>query len=312
MRWGGVKQNGIPPLVNPDMIEADEASYLEDDHVVFGLEVNGDARAYPKRILAWHEMFKDTVGGETVNGVYCTLCGSMILYHTQIDGQHYELGTSGFLYRSNKLMFDEATDSMWSTITGEPVIGPLVGKGLKLEPLYVVTTTWGQWKQQHPDTTVLSLNTGHHRNYNEGAAYHDYFATDELMFTVPSLDTRLLNKAEVLALRFGGSDALPTAIAAAFLSENPIYEGQLGETRYVVLTDPAGGNRVFALPSGISIKQYDAKTGTATDNTGTVYIVGEAALKAETTGATMPRLPAHRAFWFGWHAAHPDTVLIGG
>ena len=117
VRWGGVVQDGIPPLRKPKMISAKEADYLEDSNIIFGLEVNGDARAYPKRILAWHEMFVDTVGNESVTGVYCTLCGSMILYSNYINGKEYQLGTSGFLYRSNKLMFDQKTQSLWNTLT---------------------------------------------------------------------------------------------------------------------------------------------------------------------------------------------------
>ncbi len=306
VRWGGVRRDGIPPLKNPDMIRADQARYLDDGNVVFGIEINGDARAYPKRILAWHEMFKDTVGGVSVNGVYCTLCGAMILYQTHADGVHHELGTSGFLYRSNKLMYDHATESLWSTITGEPVIGPLVGRGVRLEPLSVVTTTWGQWKKQHPDTTVLSPNTGHRRDYSEGAAYREYFVTDELMFTVPELDRRLRNKAEVLALRFN-PDAPPTAIAADFLAGRPVYHGALGEARYVVLTDPTGANRVYE-STDTTFAAYDGLTQ-AVDDRGRAWAVTEDALTAPD-GSTLRRLPAHRAFWFGWRAAHPDTRLI--
>ena len=70
IRWGGVRRDGIPPLKNPKMVSADQATYLADSDVVFGIELNGDARCYPKRILAWHEMFKDTIGGESVCGVY--------------------------------------------------------------------------------------------------------------------------------------------------------------------------------------------------------------------------------------------------
>ena len=104
--WGGVRQDGIPPLRNPAMLAAEDAFYLEDDNIVFGISVNGDARAYPKRILAWHEMFLDTVGGVPVAGVYCTLCGTVILYRTEHEGVRHRLGTSGFRYRSNKLMYD--------------------------------------------------------------------------------------------------------------------------------------------------------------------------------------------------------------
>ena len=97
IRWGGVWRDGIPPLKNPKMIPARQASYLADDNIVFGIAIDGDVRAYPRRILAWHEMFKDRIAGREMNGVYCTLCGSMILYEAKVGGVHYELGTSGFL-----------------------------------------------------------------------------------------------------------------------------------------------------------------------------------------------------------------------
>ena len=201
IRWGGVRRDGIPPLKNPAMIAAGQASWLDGDDIVFGVAIDGDLRAYPKRILAWHEMFKDRIGGRELAGVYCTLCGALVLYDVTVAGVQHELGTSGFLYRSNKLMYDHATKSLWSTLTGTPVVGTLVGKGIELQPLYVVTTTWKEWRQRHPGTQVLSLDTGHRRDYSEGAAYRDYFATDRLMFSVPARDDRLANKAEVLALR---------------------------------------------------------------------------------------------------------------
>ena len=116
--WGGVRQDGIPPLRKPYMVAAVAAAYLADSDVVFGIEINGDVRAYPKWILAWHEMFVDTVGGQPVAGVYCTLCGAMIGYYTTHAGVTHALGTSGFLYRSKKLMYDQATQLLWSTMRG--------------------------------------------------------------------------------------------------------------------------------------------------------------------------------------------------
>ena len=306
VRWGGVRRDGIPPLDRPRMIPAQEAHYLEPEHVVFGLERNGDARAYPKRILAWHELFKDTVGGVPVTGVYCTLCGSMIVYRSEHAGVHHDLGTSGFLYRSNKLMYDRATESLWSTLRGMPVIGPLAGKDIQLEPLAVVTSTWGVWSKRHPDGSVLSLETGHRRDYAEGAAYWRYFASDELMFEVPKRDDRLANKAEVLALRFGPA-APPTAIDLERLERASIYHGALGETPYVILTDDSGASRVYA-SRGVRFEAYD-RSLTATDSEGLTWTLREDAL-AGKDGARLERLPAHRAFWFGWYAAHPDTILI--
>ncbi len=305
VRWGGVAQDGIPPLRGPKMIAAGNATYLEDDNVVFGLEVEGDARAYPKRILAWHEMFVDEVGGVKVAGVYCTLCGTMILYETVHDGVAHELGTSGFLYRSNKLMYDRATQSLWNTIWGRPVIGPLAERNIELTRRGVVTTTWGEWRRRHPETRVLSLDTGHQRDYAEGAAYRDYFATDDLMFDVPELDRRLRNKAEVLALLLG--DGEPLAISASFLDKHRLHHDRQAGIGFVVLTDRSGANRVYEI-RGRLFETWDGDR-TAVDHSGVRWTLYEDRLES-AAGDVLARLPAHRAFWFGWYAAYPDTRLV--
>ena len=309
IRWGGVPRDGIPPLDLPKMIPAAEADYLEDDNVIFGVALKGDVRAYPKRILAWHEMFKDSIAGEHYTGVYCTLCGTMILYRSAFEGVHHELGTSGFLYRSNKLMYDHATMSLWSTFAGEPAVGPLVGQGIQLEPRYVVTTTWGEWRRRHPGTLVLSLDTGHQRDYGEGVAYRDYFATDRLMFGVPELDGRLRNKDEVLALRFPEAPGEQLAIWVAFLSRNRVYHDTLGEREFVVLTDRSGASRVYE-SGGRRFTRWDA-VDAAWDDGGARWTVGEGALVGPA-GERLERLPAHRAFWFGWYARYPETRLVRG
>lgn len=307
IRWGGVWRDGIPPLKYPKMIPAKQAAYLADDNVVFGVAIDGDVRAYPKRILAWHEMVKDRIAGRELNGVYCTLCGSMILYEASFQGVHHELGTSGFLYRSNKLMYDHATKSLWSTLEGIPVVGPLVGKGIELETLRVVTTTWGAWKARHPATTVLSLDTGHQRDYGEGAAYRDYFATDRLMFGVPKLDSRLPNKAEVLALRSRGKGAEQLAIAADHLARNPVYHGRLGGRGFVVFTDASGANRVYESANHRFVS-WDGNASVR-DGAGRTWTLAEDRLSGPGS-AELERLPAHRAFWFGWYAAYPATRLV--
>ena len=305
--WGGVRQDGIPPLRGPKMISAGDASYLEDDNIVFGLAVNGDARAYPKRILAWHEMFVDVVGDVPVAGVYCTLCGSMVLYETVHNGVGHELGTSGFLYRSNKLMYDRKTQSLWSTLRGEPVIGPLADREITLTRGYVVTTTWGEWRTRHPRTQVLSIETGHNRDYAEGAAYRNYFATDELMFAVPKLDRRLKNKAEVLALTFPERSEETLAISTSFLNKNRIYADQVGGVRLVVLTDESGASRVYGT-QGQVIERWDSAQ-VAIDQNGVKWTLHEDRLES-AAGDRLARLPAHRAFWFGWYSAYPDTRLV--
>ncbi|MEM7085296.1 MAG: DUF3179 domain-containing protein [Bacteroidota bacterium] len=308
VRWGGVIQDGIPPLRNPKMIPVEKAAYLDDDHIVFGISINGDTRAYPKRILAWHEMFTDVVGNIPVAGVYCTLCGTVILYKSEKDGVNYQLGTSGFLYRSNKLMYDEKTQSLWNTLWGKPVIGPLVGKGIELEYLSVVTTTWGEWKARHPETTVLSLQTGHRRDYGEGIAYQDYFATDKLMFSVPEKDRRLKNKQEILAIRLPSETDENIAISSKFLRKNPIYPGQINEKAFTVFTDKSGAHRVY-LTENIHFVGYDGGK-TTTDSTGASWVLFEDHLKASSDQTRLELLPTHNAFWFGYRAAFPDVRLI--
>ena len=308
VRWGGVRQDGIPPLRQPKMINAADADYLGDDDVIFALEYNGDARAYPKRILAWHEMFIDDIGGEEYAGVYCTLCGAVILYKTTFDGVQHALGTSGFLYRSNKLMYDKATQSLWSTTLGEPVVGPLAGKGIQLERSFVVTTTWGEWKARHPQTKVLSLDTGYKRDYGEGVAYSDYFATDELMFSVPATDDRLPNKAEILALQFPSVSEERVAVHADFLAKNPLFNHNVGGQKIVILTDGSGANRVYDAGNAEFVS-YDGGSKVV-DKAGRLWLLQEEALVSQDGAQTAARLPAHRAFWFGWQAVHRDTQLI--
>ena len=307
IRWGGVQRDGIPPLKNPKMIAAKDAAYLEDGNIVFGVAIDGDVRAYPKRILAWHEMFKDRIGGRELAGVYCTLCGALVLYDATVNGVQHELGTSGFLYRSNKLMYDHATKSMWSTLTGTPVVGPLVGRGIELESLYVVTTTWKEWRRRHPETLVLSLDTGHRRDYSEGAAYREYFSSDRLMFGVPKIDARLPNKAEVLALRLPQGPGESLAVAADFLASRPVYQDRIAGVNFVVLTDASGANRVYEA-RGVTFVNWD-KVSMVSDSNGGRWKMDEDALSA-STGETLKRLPAHRAFWFGWNAAFPATRLV--
>ena len=313
IEWGGVGVNGIPPLEYPPRIAAGAADYLADDHVVFGIALGGEARAYPKRILAWHEMALDRIGGLELTIVYCTLCGTVIPFESEADGRHLTFGTSGLLYRSNKLMFDHETQSLWNTFEGVPVVGALAGSGLRLTPHAVVTTTWGEWRRRHPATTVLSLDTGHRRNYAEGAAYRTYFGSDELMFRVSNVDDRLPNKEEVLVLRLADparpDDPRPLAVSARFLARNRVFRHAFAGRNLVVVTSEQGANRVYDAGDVRFARLLDDRR--VADETGRAWQVTEAALVLDgDPGVQRARVPAQRAFWFGWYAQFPDTELI--
>ncbi|MCZ6455200.1 MAG: DUF3179 domain-containing (seleno)protein, partial [Alphaproteobacteria bacterium] len=184
--WSGVVKDGIPALVNPALIAPEAADYLTPDELVFGVAINGDVRAYPMRMLDWHEMFNDVIGGVPVALAYCTLCGSGILYETTVEGREkpFVFGSSGFLYRSNKLMYDHQTNSLWNQFTGTPVVGELTGSGIELRTRPVAITTWRNWLAKHPETKVLSLDTGFIRDYRPGRPYGEYFASPDTMFPV--------------------------------------------------------------------------------------------------------------------------------
>jgi Protein of unknown function (DUF3179) len=314
VEWGGVPVNGIPPLAYPRHIPAPEARYLGEKDVVFGIALGGEARAYPKRILAWHELARDRVGGVELTIVYCTLCGTVIPYGSEAGGALRTFGTSGLLYRSNKLMFDEETMSLWSSAEGRPVIGSLAGSGLELRDYPVVTTTWREWRSAHPETSVLSLQTGFERDYAEGAAYRDYFATDRLMFPVPRTDARLKNKDEVLTLLVSppeGGARRALAFAADFLRKERLVTASFAGRELLVVTTPDGANRVYEKgPHRFTRVLAD---GRLEDGEGRRFRVDEDALRAEDRQPpVLPRLPARRAFWFGWYAQFPGTELVAG
>ncbi len=309
--WGGVKINGIPPLDHPKHVAAAEARYLKEDHVVFGVALNGEARAYPKRILAWHEMALDELGRTELTIVYCTLCGTVIPYGSEVGGEKRTFGTSGLLYRSNKLMFDRESLTLWSSVEGRPVIGPLAGSDLELTAYPVVTTTWREWRAAHPETTVLSLETGFERDYSEGAAYRDYFSTDLLMFEIPRDDGRLKNKAEVLTLLLsapGTRERQPLAFSIAFLKKNPLHQLNVAGQDLVVITSRDGANRVYA-SAGVRFVSR-SPDGRLMDSNGAAWLASEEAIESARDGSRLARVPARRAFWFGWHAQFPETALV--
>ncbi len=293
--WGGVRKDGIPSLDNPDLIAAADASYMREDDLVFGVSINGDTRAYPLRIMGWHEMFNEVIGGVPVALAYCTLCGSGILFETQVEGRAKPLvfGSSGFLYRSNKLMFDRETHSLWNQFTGKPVVGPLVNSGIALKQRPVVITDWASWWASNPDTRILSLQTGHRRDYGSGVVYNEYFASPDLMFPI-QVDERLaLQKDYVFGIRqFGGAKAWPLK---AFKTRKVINDEMLGTP--LVLIGDERTRTVRAYERGAHAFRSDG--GRMVDETGAVWNVTEQELSNGET--SLPRVAGHVAYWFAWN-----------
>jgi Protein of unknown function (DUF3179) len=322
--WGGVSFDGIPALDRPRTIGAREAGYLEADDPVFGVELNGDARAYPLRILDWHEMVNDVVGGIHVSLAYCTLCGAGVLYETETPERTFTFGSSGLLMRSNKLMYDRQTNTLWNQLSGEPVLGPLADDPIELEVRPVIVTTWGRWRARHPDTSVLDIRTGFDRPYEDGAAYADYFSSDEALFPAADPGRGLEPKERLFAVRIGNHQK---AYPLDAVLRRRVINDRVGRTPLVVVARgrriftfgrPAGTDLGFIYESGAEVRAYarggrrftSATGGRLVDGAGRSWRLTEEALVGPG-GDRLPRLGGHLAYAFGWLAYFPQTEVFG-
>jgi len=269
---GGPPRDGIPAIDRPRFTQADDTGWLRPEDRVLGLELGGLAKAYPIRILDWHEIVNDRFGDRPVVVSFCPLCGTGMAFDARIDGETRTFGVSGLLYNSDVLLYDRGTESLWSQIEMEAITGPMKGTELTLLPMQ--NTTWKAWRKEHPETLVLSRETGFRRSY-DATPYEGYGTTPSLYFPVGHRDLRLQPKAPVLGLELAG-----TSKAYPFDRLDKALQGKSG-----TLTDTVAGRKVEI--------RYDAEAGAAA-------VFDE---KGE-------ELPSVRGFWFAWAAFHPDTEVF--
>jgi hypothetical protein len=322
--WGGIRMEGVPALDDPAHVAADAAPWLGGEEPVVGVAIGGEARAYPLRILDWHELVNDRLGGVPFALAYCTLSGSAIAYDTRREGAApYRFSTSGLLHRSNKLMLDRDTRTLWNQLTGRAVLGPLAAEERALALLPAVVTSWQAWRERHPDTSVLSLDTGHERPYLPGTPYGSYFASPQKMFPARERRKELPTKERVYGLWHDGvAKAWPLAELLAARVTNDALGGEA-----VVLVAGEGRVEVGARSAEADFSRYEAggavrayRRGavelargpddrTLRDAAGGVWRLEEDALVGPA-GERLPRLPGTLAYWFAWQAFHPDTALL--
>ena len=245
------------------------------------------------------------------------------MYSAKINGEPTTFGTSGMLYRSNKVMYDRLTNSLWNQFTGEPVIGPLWESGIKLDFFAVLLTTWEEWLELHPDTTVLDNDTGLYPaefyvpENDPQAIYYDYFNAPDTMFPVPDRDHRLDAKDIVLGVELNDSYKAYSTIA---LRDSRLVNDVVGGEEILVLGSDASegarayyrGGRSFKLASDDS-NDHSGIPPVVVDTGGGTWRVTEEFLVNTADGSeTLSRIPTHMAFWFGWFQFHPDTELYTG
>lgn len=240
------------------------------------------------------------------------------MYSGIVNGEATTFGTSGMLYRSNKVMYDRATRSLWNQFIGEPIIGPLADSGIRQPFFPSVVTTWEEWLNEHPDTTVLDRNTGVYPpdfyvpENDPRAIYYDYFTSDEVMFPVWNRNVTFDPKEVVVGLSIAGN---AKAYRVADLQRERLVNDALGGVNVVVVASPesrAGriyerGDAKFALPPA---DEPDVPPSVLVDESGASWQITETGLVNNSDSSeTLPRIPSLTSFWFGWFQYHPDTEI---
>ncbi|MFB6118689.1 DUF3179 domain-containing protein [Halosegnis sp.] len=310
-----VAKDAIPAITNPafaaDWSDA-EAAPLVDTNDVIGLMRDGQPRAYPLRILDWHEVVNDTLGGPLLV-TYCPLCGSGITAVRTAGGEESLFGVSGRLYKNDLVMYDEATGSLWAQIEAQAVNGPLVGEELELVPS--TFTTWGEWRAEHPDTDVLlpppdsgNIADAPPRDYNKDP-YPNYEDSERIGIGGSYNDDRLHPKALVLGVANSGeARAYPRVrVAEAGVVNDsvggvPIVVTVAGEGTLVGYQRRVDGSTLTFETDGDALvaggSRWNPMTGTAMDGP----------YEGQTLAPASERSPL---FFFAWLNFYPETTVYG-
>jgi hypothetical protein len=274
IRGGGPPKDGIPALTDPEFIDASRADYLRPGDRVAGVVFDGEARAYPLRILTYHEIVNDEVGEVPVAVTFCPLCDSVAAFDRRTPEGVREFGVSGLLYNSNVLMYDRGgePEALWSQIESGAVSGPKAGQDLSALP--VELTTWADWRARHPETRVLSQGTGHFRDYSQDP-YGGYLDQPGLMFPVRPTSDQLPEKAKVLGVRGTNGTAKAYPLSAFAGADSPR-----------TIRDEVGGKAITLRyePEADSLRVVEADEG----------------------------LEWMYSLWFAWYAFHPETRVLEG
>ena len=304
IKGGGPPKDGIPSIDDPKFTEISGSQFVSDSDVVIGLEINGDARAYPLFILVWHEIVNDVVGGTPVAVTYCPLCYTNQVFERIVNGNEVEFGTSGKLYQSNLLMYDRWTDSYWSQGLGMAVTGKLSGIQLKTIPFDVIT--WGDWKKLHPDSLVLTTDTGHLRSYATDP-YGDYYTDPRIIFPVDNMDDRMHPKEIILGFH---EDGIYKAYKQNDVELHNVINDNIGETSLMLVSLFPQNSRAFDRNLNGEILQFQYVDGKITDaKTESVWSYDGLAISGPLEGNYLTRISMEPEFWFSWVAFHPDTAV---
>lgn len=321
--------DAIPPIDAPEFTPAIEAdTWLTSDDFVMGVRYRGITKAYPIRILNRHEIVNDDFFGEAIVVTYCPLCNSGLAFLApEIDGQIVRFGNSGGLYQSDLLMYDRVTRSLWSQITGEAIVGRAVGEVGELHRIPVDIVPWGLWRDEHPDTLVLTrpktvftpqgLVQIPPEIYDDNSSEEAYRSQDIPVGTrLPSgvlfNDGRLRAMDDVIGVIVDGS---AKAYAKTAFDEQLLLNDWISETSILAVKTPAGELKFFdrQLNQHGRTLEFELVNGRLIDiQTQSVWSFHGEALSGELVGAQLEEIVGIPSFWFAWTAFHPETELFKG
>jgi len=319
---GGPRKDGIPPLDHPKFVGAAEAStWLKPAEPVIALTVGAESRAYPMQILIWHEIVNDTVGGVPVTVTFCPLCYTAIAFDRRAAGRILDFGTTGDLRKSDLVMYDRQTESWWQQAVGRAIVGDLTGTQLTILPAGIVS--WAIFRTAHPDSTVLSRDTGFNRSYglNPYSGY-DSAGTQPFLFDGKP-DGRLPPKEHVVTVSLGGEDV---AYPYTVLKQRRVIRDRVGGKSIVVFYQAGTRSAMDAGSvadgfdlgaSGVFMPEVDGRTlnfkATASDfvdaETGSHWNLLGQAVAGPRAGRQLDPVVHGDDFWFEWAAFKPATRI---
>ena len=310
---GGPPKDGIPPIDRPKYISAAEAKFLKQNDIVFGLDRHCVVKAYPQKILVWHEIVNDEVKGEKIAVTYCPLTGSAVGFRGRSrDGAMFTFGTSGKLVNSNLLMYDQQTDSQWPQILGIAIDGK--SKGTALEVISLGWTQWSRWRQRHPDTVVLSTETGYFRSYgtdpygsyDKSGTYYDSGAP---LFPVMANNDRFSPKEVVVGVKVNGRQM---AVSKQGLRKKSVINTALSGLPLVGTYDPELElARVFVRQVNGQPTNFSSEKGRIVDElTHSQWTPAGRAVEGRAMGTQLKQQPSFDVMWFAWYAFFPGTQVL--
>lgn len=306
IKSGGPPPDGIPSIDNPKFVKASEAKFVSESDTVIGLEINGDARAYPLFIMVWHEIVNDNVGGVPVAVTYCPLCYTNQVFERTINGKEVEFGTSGKLYNSNLVMYDRFTGSYWSQALGIAITGELTGTMLEIVPFDVIS--FGDWKKIHPDSLLLTTDTGHLRSYGVDP-YGSYYTDKRVIFPVENNDDRMHPKEIILGFSEG---SLHKAYKQSDVEKKFVINDKLGSSPILLVSLFSQNARAFDRIIDGEELVFEYSNGKITDRqTGSEWDYDGLAVSGPLEGTQLKRVAFSPGFWFEWVAFHPNTLVYG-